>query len=130
MRETEEQLISAIEKGYGFQKELIKNPMQHGLWFVSFEVNGIMYCGSIPFAGALPMLKVTGYTTDKYDHDVPVEDEYYNEFIKGKKIYLRHCTDPESGDWENTDKEFSSQDEAKKWIEEQQDPSMWDYSFR
>lgn len=112
-----EKLLDIIEKDYGFKKELIKNPVQRGFWFVQFEVNGIKYNGSIPFHGALPQLKAGGHTTDYYNENgVPVEDWYYNKFIKGKKARLRHCVDEETGEWEDTGIEFKDQKQAEEYM--------------
>lgn len=112
-----ENLLDIIEKDYGFKKESIKNPEQCGCWFVRFEVNGIKYCGSTPFHGALPQINVTGYTTDHYnEHGSPVEDWYYNEFIKDKKARLRHCVDGETGEWEDTGVRFENQKQAEEYM--------------
>lgn len=110
-------LLDSIEKHYGFKRELIQNPELCGCWFVQFEVNGIKYCGSIPFHGALPQLKVTGYTTKHYnEHGTPVEDWYYNEFINGKQARLLHCVDADAGDWEDTGIRFENQKEAEEYM--------------
>lgn len=118
MKIEKEQLLDSIEKCYGFKRELIKNPHLCGLWFVEFEVNGIKYAASIPFHGAFPQLKVYGYVTEHYnEHGSPVEDWYYDEFIKGKRARLLHCVDAEAGDWEDTGIQFENQKEAQEYMD-------------
>ncbi len=115
MMETEN-LLDEIEKYYGFKRELIRNPEQCGLWFVRFEVNGIKYSGNISFHGALPQLEVSGHTTNTFnEYGTPVEDWYYNEFIKGKRARLRHV-DEETGEWEDTGIEFKDQKQAEAYM--------------
>lgn len=115
-----EELMEIIENCYGFKKELIKNPEQCGCWFVRFEVNGIKYHGNISFHGALPQLHVIGYATEHYsEYGTPVEDWYYDEFIKGKKARLLHYVyvdDEEDGDWEDTGIEFKDQKQAEEYM--------------
>lgn len=126
---TQEELISAIEKYFGFKKELIKNPIQHGLWHVEFEVNGIKYAGAISFHGALPILSVVGYTTEKYYHDTPIEDWYYDQFIKGKPIKIIKNIDPDCGEWEDTGIRCKTQEEAKTKISNMLDPEKYWYDI-
>lgn len=110
-------LLNSIEEKYGFKRELIRNPELCGLWFVRFEVNGIKYIGSIPFHGALPQLKVTGYITEHYnENSTPVEDWYYEEFIKDKQARLLRCIDAEAGDWEDTGIRFKNQEEVEEYM--------------
>ena len=125
----EEQLKETIEKYYGFKRELIQNPVQCGLWHVRFEVNGIKYYGSQPFYGALPMLNVTGYTAQYYDHDTPVTDDYYNCYLKDRPIRILYNTDPDSCDWTDTGVRFQTQDAAKEYISKRPDPNRYWYDF-
>lgn len=112
-----ENLLDAIERYYGFKRELIRKPEQCGVWFVKFEVSGIKYLGGIPFHGAVAQLQVEGYTTDYHNEcGVPVEDWYYNEFIKGKKARLQHCIDVETGEWEDTGILFENQEQADEYM--------------
>ncbi|MGL6198718.1 MAG: hypothetical protein ACRC3H_07270 [Lachnospiraceae bacterium] len=131
---TGEQLKDIIEQDYGFKRELIINPVLHGLWCVSFEVLGIKYCGSTPFAGALPLLSVAGYAHPYFQNYIPVTEDYYNDFIKDKRIVLRKFipyakNDPDNGEWKSTIMEFSSQDEANKYIDQLDNPHFYDYEF-
>ena len=113
----EEKLLNSIEKCYGFKRELIKNPQLCGCWFVRFEVNGIEYSGGISFHGALPQLNVIGNTTPYHnEHGTPVENWYYDEYIKDKKAKLLHCVDPDAGDWEDTGIQFQNQKEADEYM--------------
>lgn len=115
-RITEEQMINAIERDYGFKRELIKNPRLCGLWHVRFEVNGIEYYGSTPYHGAKPCLSVQGYTAKHYWHGTPITDEYYEKYIKGEKIEIEHCIDREAGDWERIGIFFDTVEEAEEYI--------------
>lgn len=126
---TTEELIDSIHEFYGFKKDLIKNPAQHGLWHVSFEVNGINYTGACSFHGALPTLTVVGYTTKKYYHDTPVEDWYYKEFIEEKQVKIMRVIDAESGDWEDTGIRCKDQEEAKKYISGLKNPKEYWYDI-
>lgn len=112
-----EELLDSIEEKYGFKRELIKNPELHGLWFVSFEVKGIRYNGNISFHGALPQIHVSGYAAEHYNEcGTPVEDWYYDEFIKEKKARLLYCADLD-GEWEDTGIRFKDQREAQKYMD-------------
>lgn len=83
----EDQLKEIIENTFGFNKDLIENPVQTGLWHVRFEVNGIKYYGWIAHSGALPEIKVEGYTAKHYDFfGTPITEDYYNKFEKGEYI--------------------------------------------
>lgn len=125
---TEDQLKESIEQDYGFEASQIKNPKLLGVWNVEFEVKGILYRGSTPFAGALPQLKVVGYNTGFWDHKDPVEEEYYKRFISGKKIVLKHRP-KEYGDWIQMETEFFSQEEAERYIAKLDNPERYDYDF-
>lgn len=112
-----ENLLDFVEKNYGFKRELIKNPEKRGLAGVSFVVNGIKYFGHFPFHGAVPHIYVEGYTALHCDeHSIPVEDWYYDEFIKGKPAQIFHCVDREIGEWEDTGIRLKSQEEAQEYI--------------
>ena len=127
-----EQLLDSIEKHYGFKRELINNPQLCGLWFVDFEVNGIKYLASIPFHGAAPQLRVRGYTTEHYNENgTPVEDWYYNKFIKGKKARLLRCVDEDAGAWEEVGIEFENQEEAQEYMDnlEEKDAPYYRYEM-
>lgn len=129
---TEEELLNSIERCYGFKRELIKKPQLCGLWFVNFEVNGIKYQGSIPFHGSLPLLHVNGHVTEHYNENgIPVEDWYYNEYIKGKKARLMHCVDAYAGDWEDIGIQFEGQKEAEEYMErlEKKDAPFYRYEM-
>ena len=126
---TQEELIESIEKLFGFKKELIKNPEQCGLWHVRFEVNGIRYYGAISFYGALPTIKNDGYVTTHYYHDTPVEEWYYDEYIKGKEVEILKRIDSESGEWEDTGIRCKSQGEAKTLINEMDSPTQYWYDI-
>ncbi len=126
---TIEELQEIIAKDYGFQKELIKNPEVCGLWHIRFEVNGIELYGSTPYAGAAPRLKVTGYTAKHTWHGGPITDEYYEEVIKGQKLVLRHCIDPDSGDWEELPKFFDTVEEAEEYIAGLDNSEVYDYDI-
>lgn len=128
-RNTEEELIASIEEYFGFKKELIKNPEQCGLWHVSFEVNGIKYYGAISYHGALPTIAVKGYTTEHYYHDTPVEDWYYNEYIKDKEVMIARYLDRENGDWEDTGIRCKDQEEAKERIKKMSKPEEYWYEI-
>lgn len=54
---TQTELIELIEKHFGFKKERIKNPTQHGLWYVQFEVNGIQYISNQQTIGMTSWIK-------------------------------------------------------------------------
>lgn len=113
----EEDLLDSIEEIYGFKRELIKNPEPCGCWFVRFEVNGILYSGSIPFHGAVPQLRVTGYTAKYHDpHGTPVRDWYYEEYITDKPARLLRCVNLDDGAWEDTGIRFKNQEEAEEYI--------------
>lgn len=53
---SKEDLLDSIEELYGFKREQIKNPELCGCFHVDFEVNGILYSGSVAFHGAVPQL--------------------------------------------------------------------------
>lgn len=125
---TQKELVQLISKYFGFKPELIKNPEKCGCWHVRFEVNGIKYWGSVAFHGALPTLGVNGYTTDKYYHETPVEDWYFDEFIKGKEVRILHYVDPDSGDWEDTGIRFSNQEAAKEYLKDK-NPKEFGYDI-
>ena len=125
---TEEELVQKISNFYGFKPELIKNPQQCGLWHVRFEVNGIKYQGGIGFHGALPTLSVVGYITDKYYHETPVEDWFFDEFIKDKEVKIIHYIDPDSGDWEDTGIRFQNQEAAKDYLKNK-NPKEYGYDI-
>jgi hypothetical protein len=126
---TEDQLKEVIEKDYGFKKELVMNPVLRGLWQIQFEVNGIKYYGSTPYAGALPQLRIGGYTAKYYDnYDAPVSEEYYIEYIKNKKIVLRHCIGEDC--WEDINIPFQSQEEVKEYISKMDNPNDYSYDFK
>jgi len=131
---TDDQLKEIIEQTYGFKKELILNPVLCGLWHVRFEVNNIRYYGWTTSSGALPQLKTEG-TISKY-HDswgTPVTDEFYNEFMKGKKIAIKKFVPfengGEEGEWEYTGKKFESQEEAETYINGLGDQVLYNYDF-
>lgn len=126
---SQEELIRSIEKHFGFKKELIQNPIQCGLWHVQFIVNGIKYAGSIAFHGALPMLNIIGYETDHYYHETPIEDWYYDEFIKGKSVRIIKYIDQDSGEWEDTGIRCINQEEAKKRIGTMSNTEKYGYDF-
>lgn len=127
--DTQEELINSIERCFGFKRELIKNPQQLGLWFVHFEVNGIIYAGSICFHGALPMINQIGYVTTHYYRDIPIEDWYFEEFIKGKLVKIMKCIDPDNGDWEDTGIRCKDQEEAKIRISNMDEPEKYGYDI-
>lgn len=125
---TEEELKNWVEETYGFKKELIQNPELCGMWFVQFEVNEIQYIGWVSFAGALPQIRCLGEkATYHNNHNTPVTEEYYNEYIKGKRIFLTHCIDRDGGDREKTNVEFKSQEEAEAYIKNLED--FYDYGY-
>lgn len=124
---TQEELIDSIEELFGFKKELIKNPEQVGLWHVRFCVNGIKYYGAISFHGALPTIMNDGYVTTHYYHDTPVEEWYYNKYIKGKQVRIIRFIDPENGDWEDTGIRCIDQEEAKERINNMNNPEKFWY---
>lgn len=126
-RYSKEELQEIISRDYGFRKELIEKPEVCGLWFVRFEVNGIKYSGSTPYHGAKPRLFVDGYTAKHFWHGSPITEEYYEEIIKGKKIVLQHCIDPEAGDWESLDVLFDTVEAAEEYISHLEHPE--DYSY-
>ena len=126
---TKEELLESIEELYGFKRELIDNPEQWGLWVVRFTVNGIRYFGNISFHGAKPMLAVEGYTAKHYDHETPVEDWFWQEHLKDKKIRIYRITDQMAGDWENTGIRVDTQGEAKRIIQEQGHPEDYGDDF-
>lgn len=128
-RNSEKELLDSIEKFYGFKRELIKNPEQCGLWHVRFEVNGIKYYGAVSFYGAAPTLRVEGYVTEHYEHETPVEDWYYDEFIKGRPVKILKAVDKESGDWEDTGIRFNSQKEAQEYIDRKPEPTDYRYDI-
>lgn len=130
MEYTVDQLVKSIEKDFGFKKELIENPVLRGMWCIDFEVNNIKYHGYTAYAGALPQLVVRGSTSEFYDnHDTPITEEYYNEFIKGRKIVLRHVIDRDTYDWEDTGVFFKSQQEAKEYISQLEKSEDYFYDF-
>lgn len=125
-----EELKELIERDYGFKRELIQNPELCGLWHVRFQVNGIRYYGWTAHSGAVPQIKSEGCVTLRHDHmGVPVTEEYYNEHIKGHKTMLRHITDGESGDWEDTGMRFESQEEVEEFILSLPHPKEYFYAF-
>ena len=126
---TQEELIESIEKLFGFKKNLIKSPEQVGLWHVSFCVNGIKYYGSIPFYGARPTIKSAGYTTTHYDHDTPVEEWYYNKYIKDKPVRIIKSINSENGDWEDTGIRCKDQEAAKERISGMNNPENFWYDI-
>lgn len=126
---TQEELKNSIEELFGFKKELIEKPEQIGLWHVRFCVNGIRYCGSISFHGALPTIMNLGYTTTHYYHDTPVEEWYYNEFIRDKPVRIIKFTNPENGDWEDTGIRCKDQEEAKERINNMNSPEKFWYDI-
>lgn len=126
---TQTELIELIEKHFGFKKERIENPTKHGLWYVQFEVNGIKYAGAINFHGALPTLKIMGYTTTHYYHETPIEDWYYDQFINGRPVQILKRTDLESGDWVDTGIRCLNQEEAKMRISHMSNPSDYWYDI-
>ena len=128
-RNTKEELLDSIEELYGFQRELICNPVQCGLWMVRFTVNGIRFVGGISFHGAKPVLAVDGYSAEHYDHETPVEDWYWEEVLKDKKIRIYRITDRMSGDWVDTGIRCDTQKEAKRIIQEQGHPEDYGYDF-
>lgn len=127
--EKQEELIASIEKIFGFKKELIENPQQVGLWHVKFSVNGIKYHGSIPFHGAHPTLHNDGYITPYYYKDTPLEEWYYNTYIKGKPIMISKIINSESGDWEDTGIRCNDEGEAKKRISSMDNPENFWYEI-
>ena len=127
---SDEELRKSIEKTYGFKKELIRHPELCGYWHVRFEVNGIKYYGWIAHAGAMPQIKSEGSIAKYHDeYGTPVTNEYYNEYIKDKKICLFYCIDPNEGDWIKTNVEFKTQKEAERFIENTENPRLYKYSF-
>lgn len=127
MNYTEKQLKESISKDYGFNLNLIKNPELCGLWHIRFEVNGIKYYGCTCHAGALPQISVDGYTTKHYFHGTPITDEWYNEFIKDKKIKLLKAIDRENGDWEETDITLDTVEEMEQYINKLPKPENYYY---
>lgn len=127
---TNEELCSSIEKFYGFKRELICNAQLCGLWHVRFTVNNINYYGHIPYHGAEPQLSVTGYEYKYFWHGSPVTEEYYKEFIEGKRINLQRCIDGEAGEWEFLDKTFNTPGEAEEYIATLDKPSMYSYDIK
>lgn len=125
-----EKILDSIESSYGFKRDLIKNPELCGLWFVNFEVNGIEYRGSIPFHGALPTLHVHGYLTEHYDENgSPVEDWYYEKYIKGKKARLMRCVDADAGEWKDTGIQFKNQKEADEYMQHLEKEELPNYQY-
>ena len=132
MQKMTENLLNSIEKCYGFKRELIENPELCGCWFVRFEVNGIKYSGGISFHGALPQLQIIGNTAPYYNESgTPVEDWYYNEYIKDKEARLLRCIDPDDGDWEDTGIRFQNQKEAEEYMNslEKKDLPFYQYEM-
>lgn len=129
LKYTEEQLKEIISKTYGFRKELILEPTCKGLWFATFEVNDIKYAGSTVHAGAVPQLKVIGYTSIYYDeYDNPVTKEYYEKCIKGIEVELTIKKD-EEGDWERTGKIFKNLESAKECVKGLDNPNDYGYFY-
>ena len=126
---SEEQLREIIEREYGFKRELIKEPKLCGLWHVRFIVNGIKYYGWTAFYGAVPQIAVEGCTAKYYDHETPVTESYYEEYIKGKTVRILHAVDPKNGNWEDTGICCEDQETAKRYIAEQKNPDQYYYDF-
>lgn len=117
--EDEEFSLYLIEKYYGFKRELIRNMQWSGTQFVTFEVNGIIYCGWFPFSGAVNQLSVNGYTAKHHNEkDVLVEDWYYDKYIRDKPVrIIRYVPSGEDeGEWEDTGTILKNQEEAEKYI--------------
>ena len=131
MYQSPDSLKQSISRLYGFQEELIENPELCGLWHVRFSVNKINYYGYIAHTGAEPCLKVTGYSYEYYDHELPVTEEYYNEFIKDKKLRLLKRKELEDGDfeWDDTGIRFTSVDEYNKFIETSNNGCNYEYDY-
>lgn len=134
MRPTEQELRKHISTIYGFKENLITNPVQCGLWHVRFTVNKIKYYGCISHSGAEPCLFVEGYEYQYYDHTTPVTEEYYNNYIKDKKIRLLLVHDPsnkewEEGDWKDTGIRFNSLEEYEQYIATKKDNCKYDYDY-
>lgn len=125
----QEELVKLIENLFGFKKELIKNPEQVGLWHVKFCVNRIKYYGAISFFGALPTIRNDGYETTYYIHDTPVEEWYYDAYIKDKPVRIIKSIDPENGDWKDTGIICKDQEEAKARINNMDNPEKFWYDI-
>lgn len=131
MYQSPDDLKQSISRLYGFQEDLIENPELCGLWHVRFSVNKINYYGYIAHTGAEPCLKVEGYSYKYYDHNLPVKEDYYNEFIKGRKLRLFKIVKLEDDDTaqEDTGIRFDSIDEYNKFIEASNDGCKYDYDY-
>lgn len=128
MSQSKEDCINAIEKYYGFKKELIKDVEPCGLWQVRFRVNGIKYYGSVSYYGAEPMLTIEGYVTPYYWHGTPITEEYYNNFIKGNIIRLQYLhREKEDGSWEWLNETFSTPEEAEAYISTMSNSENYSY---
>ena len=119
----------AISEYYGFKEELIEDVESCGLWHVRFTVNHIKYYGCVCHAGAEPLLSVEGTDYQYWDHNLPVTEEYYNQFIAGKRMYIRYAVEPDAGEWIRTGDVFVDLCECKAFIQRKPNPDRWDYEY-
>ena len=88
-----EKLAELIEQDFGFKKELIEDIREYGIGIVRFTVRGIKYRGWRFQSGVLPQISVVveGYTSEHTWQGCPVTNEFYDTYVKGRKIKIFRC---------------------------------------
>ena len=123
-----EKLAELIEQDFGFKKELIEDIRKYGIGIVRFTVNGIKYCGWRFQSGILPQISIVveGYTSEHTWQGCPVTNEFYDTYIKGRKIKIFRCIGKERT---NTDTGIVVEDEeaAIAYINKQKKPEDYFY---
>lgn len=126
--EKQERLAELIEQKFGFKKELVEDIREYGLNILQFKVKGIKYRGWTFESGTLPQISVIveGYTSEHTWKDCPVSNEFYDNYVKGRKIKIFRCIGEERT---NTDTKVVVEDEqaAIAYINKQLQPEDYFY---
>lgn len=67
--------------------------------------------------------------TPYYYKDNPLEEWYYNTYIKGRPIMILKIINSESGEWEDTGIRCNNEDKAKKIISSMNNPENFWYKI-
>ena len=127
-KEKHEKLVEMIERDFGCKKELVEDIRELGTWIFQFTVKGITYRGWIYESGVLPQISIVvkGYTSEHTWKGCPVTNEFYDTYVKGRKIRVYKCVGEERT---NTDTGIVVDDEkdAIAYINKQKKPDDYFY---
>lgn len=127
-KEKHEKIVEMIERDFGFKKELVEDIRELGIGIFQFTVKGIKYRCWRYQTGVLPQISVVveGYTSEHTWQGCPVTNEFYDTYVKGRKIRVYKCVGEERT---NTDTGIAVDDEeaAIDYINKQKNPEDYFY---